>query len=257
MKILLVGDVHGEFQKFYWFINKVKKEYSYDMVIQVGDFGIMSSRDFEYLTKCAKSFTGFKKPIHFIDGNHESHQYILDTHTYLQKYGIYYQSRGSVMNIDNKNICFFGGALNVDRPQEYDDDISNVPSKNEIDAGINIFNTLSHIDLFVTHTCPASVGIGVPGHPMFLDGIEKYVKGFGYKPSPLNDSGDMWLTDLWNGMTVKPLNHVFGHYHMDRYKMVGDTHHYCIDMLSCRMYPKVFIYDTDKNEIVYMGQVAY
>lgn len=113
MKILILGDVHGEFQSANKLIRKVCRRHpGITHIVQVGDLG-------DHWPKSRpRSYTRWNPdtnlPIHWLDGNH-------DNHGELQKHGktpnrkLIYQPRGSVLEIDGYRMMFFGGGTSIDR----------------------------------------------------------------------------------------------------------------------------------------------
>ena len=240
MKFLIVGDVHGYFDQFFIALNRSKRLVKYDAIIQLGDFGIYPDISAVAMNKFRRQYC-VNSDIYFIDGNHENHNFLFDNCEKLKECGFYYCNRGSVREFDGSRLGFFGGALNVDRPQE----TFNVPDDDEINKGIDNF---INIDVLFTHSCPGNCGIGMMGDPYFLSSIKKYIDKSGYKSSELLDSGDLWLKRLWDNIK-KPRVHAFGHFHTNRYKKLNGVDHYCYDTISGRSKFLVTVYDTKTKSI--------
>lgn len=113
MKILILGDVHGEWLAANKLIRKVcKRNPGITHIIQVGDLG-------DHWPKMKPgAFTRWKPdtdlPVHWLDGNHDNHT-VLKKHGGTQNPRLIYQPRGSVLEIDGYRMMFFGGATSVDK----------------------------------------------------------------------------------------------------------------------------------------------
>ena len=137
MKLIIVGDIHAEWNKLNTLINKKKP----DIILQCGDFGI-----WPYHKECSldKIKNGDCK-IYFADGNHEHHDYLNTLTNNEIAPNIFYMKRGSE-SID-KNTRTIG----VDWfPQEVisQKDFENLPSTN------------TKIDIVISHTCPLEFDLG-------------------------------------------------------------------------------------------------
>ncbi len=197
----------------------------------------------------------FKKPIHFVDGNHEDHNYLYESIDKLSKMNVHYHRRGSITELDDgTKIGWLGGAFNVDRPQyAYEDGTTNFPSPAEIDAMTDLIKSNS-IDLMVSHSCPMCIGIGIKGHPIFQQSAKIYIEGVGYNSAPITDVGDEPLQTLWNNLEgYRPKNWVFGHLHKDVHSKVGATDFWCVGhcgSAGINRIPRIYIYDTELKEIL-------
>lgn len=183
-KIVFLGDVHGCFDV----LNRVITNENPDIIIQAGDFGIWPGLYSKVKTKNKNI------PIYFCKGNHEDHD-VLDTYeqfkvsnlktgkrvlnTYLSDVrglsekeirkkinikfinsdNIFFCNTGSVLNIDDINILFIGGAESIDKdlrvigrswwPQE-------LLRQSECDYILDYIEK-NKIDIIVSHTCPKSI----------------------------------------------------------------------------------------------------
>ena len=111
--MIIFGDIHGEFASMSWHIKQILKKYPDEKnVLCCGDFGYWPGR---------VRFQDIKIPedmkIYFCDGNHERHD-LLETFkedsTAIVP-NVFYQKRGSVVNIEGKQVLFFGGANSIDK----------------------------------------------------------------------------------------------------------------------------------------------
>lgn len=244
MRLLFVGDIHGSWTQFLQYLKNCER-FEYDAVVQVGDFGVYPG-DMKMLYILKNKF-GITKPIHFIDGNHEDHEYLFSNPKNLEKNGLFYHRRGTVTLFGSSVIGWFGGAFNVEKSQEVGPWGANYPTPSDVQVGIDTFN-LYDIDVLVTHSCPSDIGVGMKGTSFFNETIKKFIVDHGYPASPLNDSGDYPLQQLWKGLIKKPKYNIFGHFHKIHEKLVGDTTFMCIGSNVNGFLP--CIYDTETKEVL-------
>ncbi|MCK5020132.1 MAG: metallophosphoesterase [Candidatus Peribacteraceae bacterium] len=166
-KILVVGDVHGDWGKLNTLINKRHP----DIILQCGDFGYwpkyhnttaLNARRYDnnlmqYVPIGPPwRLDGIKNhdtKIYWCDGNHEDHDSIdaLEDNEIFPN--IFYMKRGSTLTLpDGRVVLFIGGAESMDKanrtpgetwfPQESitQQDIYNLPD--------------CHVDIVISHTCP-------------------------------------------------------------------------------------------------------
>jgi len=216
MKILGVGDIHGDWGHLNQIINKKQP----DLVLQVGDFGwwpkleVKRKSALYHITedwKC-KGVKCQGSKVLFCDGSHEDH---LD----LQKYkengwlydGVVYKSRGSTHILpDGRVILFMGGANSINKPSRTPghDWLSQwIPTYEEFDRA------MSHdsVNMVVSHTCPSLWA------PSVMRGREG------------KDSTRSLLTSIWEH--YRPVQWLFGHWH------VAKKGHYCGTDWECLDYP--------------------
>lgn len=254
MKILLVGDSHGQLLYIQKLIDENK---GIDAVIQVGDFGFYPSvfyRNFEL------NRLKFSVPVYAIDGNHEDHTWVHKNkdlwENWSKNYNLNFVPRGTIMNFGSSIIGFVGGAMNVDRPQEgsINKKTTNYLLHSERKQITKKFNKFGKpFDLMVTHSCPCDRKVYMVGHPMFLPSIFKYItEPFDLDTGPLNDCGERILTNLWDSLEYKPAKWVFGHFHAHQQITVENTDFWCIGCAHPMDNLRVinYIYDTEKKEIV-------
>jgi len=186
MKIMILGDVHGEFGKLNQLINRRKP----DLIIACGDFGYWPNdrgSQFSYI-----KLAGAK--LLWCDGNHEDFWSLQQRESDEIEPGIIYMPRGSTYTLpDGRNILFMGGAHSIDKhlrtvgidwfPEETirQGDMMDLPDMK--------------IDIFITHTCP---------YELVPEMLKEY-SGKDYEPSnlALSQLWDIYKPDLW----------YFGHWH--------------------------------------------
>jgi Icc-related predicted phosphoesterase len=181
--ILVVGDIHGKFNRLNKLISKKKPE----IILQVGDFGYWPRFKEKYEIKNGET------KIYFCDGNHEDHEQLRQLENNEIYKNVYYMKRGSTLTLPNgKTILFMGGAFSVDYMYRT--------------AGINWFPQLelisekdlenlpdTKIDIVISHTAPEEFYVGFP---------------------PTNDKSRKYLSDILN--KYRPEEWYFGHFHMHK-----------------------------------------
>ena len=196
-RICFLGDVHGLFKELDMFL-KLNKP---NIVLQCGDFG--------YWPKFFKDRFDYLKdnpiPIYFCDGNHEDYESLKNIECEVYP-NIYYMKRTKILNINNLNIMFIGGAESIDgnmRTLGYDYFLEESISQKDF---INLPDT--KIDIIISHTCPMEVNI----------------KRYNEKQSSriaLSYILEMYQPKLW----------YFGHYHSFKEGNYKNTKWFCLDML--------------------------
>lgn len=251
--ILIAGDCHGEWYDLTCVINQAIKKYKIDKVIQVGDFGYYP------LVFSKHEKLKFPVPVYALMGNHENHEFIYDNireKTYKlweEKHNIFLIQQGDTWEEDGCKFGFLGKAFNVDRKQfgstKHRD--TNYILNVEVREAIEKFNNFGQLDFLITHSCPHSIGVGMEGKMCFVETIEKYItRPFNVSTGPLNDCGEQALTNLWNGLTLKPKEWIYGHFHCVQQKQVQDTVFTCIgcvDSSGGHEFARPFIIDTQKK----------
>jgi hypothetical protein len=108
LKILVIADIHGEFEKFSRMVDRMR-EHDFDLVICPGDFTDMynTPEGFSQLDVAeliVQKLLSFGKPVLCIPGNHEPYE-ILDV---FEEYDV--NLHGRVRKIDEYELTGFGGA---------------------------------------------------------------------------------------------------------------------------------------------------
>lgn len=200
--IVLIGDVHGEFDILKELVNKVPEDAK---ILQVGDFGF-----WPYLAE-KWYHTAIARHIYFIDGNHDylpglpaDQNKIYEVWPHL-----HYVPRGHVLNWDDKQILCIGGAKSLDRAwrpfnssqggwfeeEQISDLEANQAVANAIDAG--------GIHFMVTHTPPDTF--------IRANFNDQLLREFGHRPEKwINESG-LQIDKVWNALGNPPL--YCGHMH--------------------------------------------
>ena len=278
-KILILGDLHAKWHD----LNSVMKNVDFnlkipfDFVIQVGDFGFFPSKMMEMdkffeiknkrptsvgcevITKPLK----FHKKVYAIDGNHENHEFIKKSNheEWKEKYNIYYQPRGSWMDIDGYKIGFIGGALHADRKQEgsTSKETTNYILNKQVEMAIKEWNNIGGVDAVISHSCPTSMKIGMEGHPALYMAVQQYIVEAGFGQADYYDCGEHALTKLYKGLNKKPSFNFFGHFHKYKNIKIDNTEFICVgctDSTDHKKYVNPLILDTKNNSIEFHNKMA-
>ena len=205
-KIIVAGDIHGDWGGINSLINKHNPDY----ILQCGDFGWwpgMESNKWK--------LKGIKSPntkILWCDGNHEDHWDLKRGNGSYDN--VIYMSRGSIYTLpDGRNILFIGGADSIDK---------NVRTlgidwfPEELITYADLEKCLSHkikIDIVISHTCPEEFELKL-GETYTID---KY-----------KDPSRQALSVILNH--YKPDLWYFGHWHMSQKGKYNNTYWQCLDM---------------------------
>jgi len=171
MKMMVTGDVHGDFGELNALVNKKRPE----LVLCCGDFGywprepkyVYRTWQYGYQIEKKKDRPVPKIPegclVFWCDGNHEDHQELgLRTTDELWP-RVHYMPRGSLLDLpDGRRVMFFGGAMSMDRgTRMLGKDW--FPEESISDADIRSLSYEGEVDMVVSHTCPREFDIGVVG----------------------------------------------------------------------------------------------
>lgn len=124
MKLLILGDLHGNTNVALNYINKAAEE-KVELIIQLGDFGIWGGYSgIAYLDDLNYALQRTNRRILFVGGNHENYDLIesweklnprsTNGHVYVRS-NILYIPRGCVWKWGGKRFLGLGGAVSVDK----------------------------------------------------------------------------------------------------------------------------------------------
>ena len=208
MKIIILGDTHGEFGKLNAFIAKHQP----DIIIITGDFGywpnlVEEKIDFgwgghvrkyrEKKSHCLARIKPHGTKIYWVDGNHEQHSSLnqyQDGGIHELEKNVFFCSRGSCLNIAGLDFLFIGGAYSIDqcmRKEGVDWFREETISYTDFERAMDH----ERVDIVVSHTCPKYF-------------IPNLLKG---NKAKVNDPS----IDALNGIFdhYKPSQWFFGHWH--------------------------------------------
>lgn len=219
-KILIVGDVHGDWGALNQLISKKKP----DIILQTGDFGWWPKMDMVgsiIYSRKSWSHQGVKTngtTIYWCDGNHEDHE-DLDSKGRRNKDQVWcyedviYQPRGSVLRLpDGRRVLFFGGADSIDkgmRTPGHDWFDKEIPDQLELERALSIQDP---IDIVISHTAPEC----------FVPDIARGEK--------FNDPTRVMLQMILE--KHKPALWYCGHWHHEKIGVSGDTRFHALDYLG-------------------------
>jgi predicted phosphodiesterase len=185
--ILFVTDSHCYFDVINDQIEYAENSlgFSISCVIHLGDFGIYKSQLNNFFNRKGRRF---KRPLYFIDGNHEDFN-ALPKLVVKYKDFFTYLPRASVNNIEGYRFLSLGGTAYMDSMNTQH---GSVITDQQIEKCLSI--PRDTVDIIITHDCP--VGIGVPN----THGLEYY-----------GETGFQRSTELKEHF--KPKLWLFGHHH--------------------------------------------
>lgn len=253
MRVLIVGDVHGQHEELAARLRQARADYRIGAAIQVGDFGFYRER----MARARAGALRFAVPLHVIDGNHEDHAWLRRVlltgaaRAWKRELNLVYQSRPSVASFGSSKVGFLGGALHVDRPQKHNW-LSGFPNyilrRHRIRAAA-MFNR-QRPDLLVTHSCPSRVGIGIRSRAEMEPGVAEHIRAAGFDPGPPDDCGETELAHLWCDLTYRPRAWVFGHFHRPHTATIEGTRFACVtdefEGPGCRL----TLWDTEEKRLL-------
>ena len=160
MKIMVLGDVHGEWGSMNVLINKKHP----DIVLQCGDFGYWPNMkeekrkpfwwdDKKYGTRELHPRPSPGCQLYWCDGNHDDHWSLRDRTTDVFWPNVTYMPRGTIKEIDGRKIMFVGGAQSTDKESRkfgYDWFPEEVVSMSDFAK----FPPATKVDIVISHTCP-------------------------------------------------------------------------------------------------------
>jgi hypothetical protein len=246
MRVLIVGDVHGQHRELAEALRRVQTDYRIEAGIQVGDFGF-------YENLMAQPVR-YPVPLHVIDGNHEDHRWLRRAlrrgvaETWKEELNLIYQPRPSVARLGSSKVGFMGGALHVDRPQKHNlfSGLPNYILRRHREQAVALFNR-ERPDLIVTHSCPSRIGIGVRGSAELEHGVAEHISGAGFDAGPQDDCGEAELAELWRGLRYRPRGWVFGHFHCAHEAVVEGTRFVCVPENASQ---SLVLWDTEEKKLL-------
>lgn len=253
MRVLIVGDIHGQHAAFAACLRHAVADYRIGAAIQVGDFGFHRS----LFEQARHDRLRFPVPVHAIDGNHEEHPWLYrcltdgSAATWPERFNLIYQPRGSVAALGASKVGFLGGALHVDRPQqrEWGDGFPNYLLRADRERAAAAFNR-ERPELIVTHSCPSRIGVGMTGSPLMEPWVRLFVTTAGFDSGPPDDCGETELAGLWHALTYQPRAWVFGHFHHFHRATVGKTRFVGTDCDLDSPGRTLVIWDTEERQIL-------
>jgi hypothetical protein len=189
-KVVLVGDIHGNFDKLSILIEKEGKEDA--VFIQLGDFGIWPPENLNVINEIKT-----ENKIYFIPGNHENWSVLSQFENgkiHQLNQNIYFCAFNSRLTIGDKTFGFFGGADSIDKMNRIEG-LSWWRNEVITTGDMECFlNNPAPFDIGISHTCPNSFD---------LESLISY--------KIYADCSRVALDHIFK--TIKPENWYFGHFH--------------------------------------------
>lgn len=190
-----VGDVHGKFNDYVSIVDGCERS------IQVGDFGA-GFKPLPHIMGQTGLYETYRHE--WIRGNHDNPEVCRESPTWIPD--------GTVRG----NMMFIGGALSIDRHSRIEGRDWWSDEECTMDAMYRFMDIYEATkpEIMVTHDCPESVAMR-----LFASGKNGY-------PSRTRQALDamfgLHAPKLW----------IFGHWHMSRNEMIGDTRFICLAELE-------------------------
>ena len=239
MRILYLGDIHGNFGLINQYVNLYKIKNAH--IIQVGDFGVgfnTIEKEKKMLETINENLVKNNVIVWAIRGNHDFKPHFDNDPFGLTN--IRLVKDYTVLNLENKNILCIGGAVSVDRRwRQTTKQRNGIFENNDLATGIESWwphevfvydeekvKDLRDINIIVTHTAPHyCTPDNTFGFGPFVDGIVKETGDTELK-TELHVERKM-LTDIFHivKMNNDITNHYYGHFHRsDVLNMYGTKH---------------------------------
>jgi hypothetical protein len=253
MRVLILGDVHGQHGKLAAALRQAQADYRVEAAIQVGDFGFYKN----LLGAAGGVRVRYPVPLHVIDGNHEDHAWLRRArltgaaHSWARDLNLIYQPRPSVAVLGAAKIGFLGGALHVDRPQKHNwlGGFPNYILCRHREHAVALFNR-ERPELIVTHSCPARIGLGMQCTAEMQPGVAEHIVAAGFDPGPADDCGEVELCRLWRELAYKPRAWVFGHFHRAHDAMIEGTRFVGVSAELDGPHRRLAIWDTEEKKLL-------
>lgn len=236
MKILVIGDIHGEFSKLLYPLLAQERP---DIVLSTGDFGFWPWRRQSPSGRKANPNEIFRgkrtahhgmSQIHFCDGNHEDHAalrrlmageaiyrdrhwrvhppaeplavpegYQPQAHEVFPDTKIFFQARGSTLTLPDGRVILFAGGADSQDATERTRNFDWFAQEMLTDEDFARFPD-THVDIVISHTCPTVFSLGT----LPLGPCQEKIK----------DPSRAILDRVWD--KYRPSRWYFGHWHLSR-----------------------------------------
>lgn len=162
MKILILGDVHGDIKIVETLIEKECP----DFVLQVGDLS---------------SYSEFKKPVYFIAGNHEDQDLLEKMDTNRIKFNnLYHIKNGETIilkkGIEIITVLGLGGNFGPTRFKLPKSKLEGDRRRHFVEEEINKSLSAGKVDVFLTHEAPYSLSIVKRNRNVGVEIIDEVIK---------------------------------------------------------------------------------
>lgn len=166
MRVLVVGDLHGDLECVRNDVIPVALARKCDVIMQLGDFGFVwdnsLERSYRKLWSLSELLHAHGLTLHFLPGNHENHSVLrqlaagvphsAEGHAELAPH-IYYTGRMARWEWNGTRIAAVGGAASIDRKFR-EIGVSWWPEEMLTDAEVQDASRLGAVDVLFTHDAP-------------------------------------------------------------------------------------------------------
>lgn len=235
MRTLYLGDIHGNFN----LINNYVKLYEIKNanIIQLGDFGVGFMRldkELRMLQQLNDNLIKNNVFVWALRGNHDYKKYFDNDPFNLSNIKLIPDY--TVINFENVNVLFIGGAVSVDRKYRYtkyqkNGDFTIRGNETWWEDERFIFDldkikNLRNIDIIVTHTCPDyCTPDNNNGFGYFVENIIKDTHDYELRNDLLKERKDVTnaFYNLYKNNNIKL--HLYGHYHKSDVMNIDGVNH--------------------------------
>lgn len=208
--VYITGDCHGQFNKIFKFIEKIKPAAD-DSIIVLGDMGMYWRHDKKDCNKFILDWENHPNrcELYWIEGNHENFKLISELRVDENNMAvcsshIHMLMRGSLYNFEGKKCLAIGGADSVDRGYRQkglnwweEETIS------DSDLAAALISSANGVDYVFSHTAPAHI----------IEEYKVYLCELALDQDTLDCRSNMKLETLYRQIEFK--HWYFGHMHHD------------------------------------------
>lgn len=226
MKIMLVGDSHGDSQFLQNIFARAARE-SCDIIVQLGDFGFWPHTEWgkKFVKNVDKFSVKYGPKFYWLDGNHENHTFLRENfdvaagvEVKITK-NITYLPRGYSWVWDSVRFMSFGGAYSIDKADRTEG-ISYWPEELITYGEVRAILDHPKVKILLTHDAPSFVP------------LKDIIPGF-FKADIDSASNRKMVSEVVD--IVQPRLLVHGHYHYRYSHNVTPYHGYPVQVegLAC------------------------
>ena len=233
--ILLLGDIHGNFNVFNHYI----KKYNFENVtfIQVGDFGIGYDKEetnLNNLTLLNNSLKETNNKLLVVRGNHDNPSYFNGNYVFsnLELLPDY-----TIKIIDNKNFLFIGGAISVDRQNSISYDhamwlkgrsTQTYWYDEKVVYNEDFIKNVRNIDVLITHT---TTDFCYPSNKKYPKFVLDYFKIDPTLQKELKEEREL-MTKIFNELKLNNniTHHYYGHFHTSKNEEINGVKHILLNI---------------------------
>lgn len=229
-KIILVGDIHGEFGRLRY---DVRRFYEDAYIIQVGDFGMGFYKPNYYQTELKllqQALEHANCKLFAIRGNHDDPEYFKQTNNPFDYDRITLLQDYAELELLHKKFLFAGGAVSIDRLWRIEKQAERKSMGRDSvlwwkDEPFNVepvANVIGKYDVIVTHTRPSICGAfkGECSIDRWLDNDEPL------RVDLVKESHD--VQKLYEA--TKPMHWYYGHFHASETQNIFGTAFRCLNI---------------------------